>query len=262
MKMPMTDEEVRALPLDHVRTRLREDIVTTPTGRSAGRRTTAWTAGLAAAASVAALAIVPQLVGSDDQTVTPSPAPAASDASSSAPSTPAPPPVRSDRPLAALTSVPTGWTLDGADLDGGPAYGVTYLRPVEVPSGEPSAHLFDLEWRRTSVRDQEVAEQSSQGGVRVGTIDVDGRTAPVWRLDGNPDGATGCTPPACVQSWIAVLPAEDGWFLTVLGAGVSVGGTLAESEWRDLVSRVRVWPRGGDPADLPEALTTLGELPR
>lgn len=258
MTTPLTDEQVRSLPLDDARARLREDILATPTAGGSGRRTTAWTAGLAAAASVAALAIVPQLVGGDEQpTVSPTSPAASPTRRAPAPVEPAP----LDHPLAALASVPDGWTLDETDLGGGPGYGLTYLRRVEVPSGEPSADLLTLEWRRASWRAQEVTEQTTQGGVRVGTVDVDGREAPAWRLDTDPDGAASCAPSDCAHSWIAVLPAEDGWFLTVIAAGISAGA-LTEDEWRDLVPRVRVWPTGGAPTDLPEALTTIGKLPR
>ena len=56
MKTPLTDDQVRDLPLDLVRARLREDILATPTARRSSRRTTAWTAGLAAAAITGAAA--------------------------------------------------------------------------------------------------------------------------------------------------------------------------------------------------------------
>lgn len=234
---PITDAEVAELPLDRGRARLLEAILSTPTlestttepprQRPTRRRTSAIVA--VAAASVAAIATAPLWLDRDE----PAPAPglAGSPDESGAPSDL---PTESDgRRYPGLHDLPEGWEVDGAGVR--PIVSIAAMRLI--PEG---GLTFSVEIREAREYDSIVEGQTTQGGERAGTIDVDGTSAQVWEMtESEGSGKAPCG--VCVHHWSAVTPVADGHFVHVIATGL-VEGTLTEEEWERLVASIDFVP--------------------
>jgi hypothetical protein len=254
---PLTDEQVDRLPLDHGRAALLDGILAAPAERvrpiTAGpRRRTAVLVGIAAAASVAAIVGLPAWLGQDDPAAPPSDGESSLPVTSEGPSAPA-----DDRLYPVVRgSLPAGWEYGGVGAR--PIVSLSYERRVTVEGG-PGAMTFLVEIRDAGDYEAITHEETTQGGRRAGTIDVDGRTARVWELVEQPGAGTGGCASGCAHHWTAITPIENGQYVLIGGAGLGPD-TLAEAEWRQLVASVGLTDRAGFEAWAPDSILFGDEL--
>lgn len=253
---PITDEQVEQLPLDRSRSELLAAIVSTPVDAEVRRladrprRRTAVLVGIAAA-SVAAIVALPVWLGQDDPDTPPS-AGTSPPIASSSPSAPA-----DDRLYPVVRGpLPSGWEYGGASSL--PIVHLGYGREMRY-QGEPVGMSFDIEIRDAGDYEAIVTEETTQGGHRAGTIDVDGREARVWALVEKPGAGTGDCTTGCVTHWSAITPVENGQYVLVSGAGYGPG-TLAEDEWRALVASVDLTDLAGFRAWAPPDLVFADDI--
>lgn len=236
---PITDEQVAELPLDRGRAQLLEAIMSTPTiepvttepprPRPSRRRTAAIAAVVAA--SVAVIATAPLWLGREEPVPASVPGHSGPAAGSDAP--PDLPTEGDDRLYPGLHDLPEGWEVDGAGVR--PIVSIGAMRLI--PEG---GLTFSVEVREAQEYDSIVAGQTTQGGERAGTIDVDGRTARVWELtESEGSGKAPCE--VCVHHWSAITPVEHGHFVHVIATGL-VEGTLTQDEWERLVASIDFVP--------------------
>lgn len=239
---PITDEQVDQLPLDRSRSDLLTAIVSTPVDAEVRqladrpRRRTAVLVGVAAA-SVAAIVALPVWLSQDDAATPPAEGPSSPQIASTGPSAPA------DGRLYPVVrgTLPDGWEYGGASSL--PIVHLGYGREMQY-EGDSVGMQFDIEIRDADDYEAIVTEETTQGGHRAGTIDVDGREARVWALVEKPGAGTGECTTGCVTHWSAITPVENGQYVLIIGAGYGPG-TLAEDEWRALVASVELTDLAG-----------------